>query len=480
VARLLSDAAEGLHAAHHLPGSDGKSLNVVHRDVSPHNIFVTYDGVAKVVDFGIARARERSSSTEAGAFKGKFEYASPEQITGDPVDLRSDIWALGVCLWELLTGQRLFKREDFSATARAVMRDPIPPPSSLRDDVPPEFDAIIERALAREPEARFQSAREFGRALREVLARSGTAIDGPTIEEWLEATFPGDRARRQALSAAVRQSGPDAPLEAVPAALKVSDTNTGSKPRMPAVVPKRAKPPPPPADMTAPGAARVDASTRQSPALQPKDEDEYPKTVVDPVKPSSSGAMLFLVLGGLVAVIGVGLAVLLWPAAPEVAPSVSLGVDAGGERAVEVVEQAPVVVPPVAADETAVVDAGNDLVVAEVVDAGLAESSSAHAVRKPAKPKVTTPPPVQPTTAMVKPPTPVASSRGGGRVHFKTPGGVADVYVDGVKAGATPVSVDLSPGKHAFELRAKGVEFGGPSSLNVSPGSDFDVEVDLR
>jgi hypothetical protein len=153
-------------------------------------------------------------------------------------------------------------------------------------------------------------------------------------------------------------------------------------------------------------------------------------------------------------------------------------VDAGVERAVEVV---PVVAPPVAAEEAAALDAGNDLAVVEVVDAGIAESRAPHAVGKPAKPKGTTPPtPVQPTTPTVKPPTPVASSKGGGRVHFKTPGGVADVYVDGVKVGATPVSVDLSPGKHAFELKAKGVEFGGPSSLNVSPGSDFDVEVDLR
>jgi hypothetical protein len=115
---------------------------------------------------------------------------------------------------------------------------------------------------------------------------------------------------------------------------------------MPVVTPKRAKPPPPPADMMAPGAARADASTRQRLVLQPK--DEYPKTLVDPAKPASSGSMLFLVLGGLVAVIGVGLAVLLWPPAAEVAPAVSLVVDAGVERAVEV----PVVATPVEVEPT--------------------------------------------------------------------------------------------------------------------------------
>ncbi|MCA2976927.1 MAG: protein kinase [Myxococcaceae bacterium] len=231
VARVVADAAEGLHAAHELVNAEGQPLDVVHRDVSPHNLFVTYDGVVKVVDFGIARARERSTATDAGQFKGKFEYASPEQLRVKSVDRRADVWGLGVCLWELLTCRRLFQREDAATTGRAVMSDPIAPPSSVADFVPPGLDAVVMKALERSPARRHQTTRELGRALREALAQSGEVVDQTDVGEWLEALFPGDRARRQALVAAVRRSGPDAPLESVPEELRVKGTNSGSASR---------------------------------------------------------------------------------------------------------------------------------------------------------------------------------------------------------------------------------------------------------
>ena len=109
--RVIADAAEGLHAAHELLGKNGEKLNLVHRDVTPHNLFVTYDGNTKVVDFGIAKFTSRMASTRAGTLKGKLAYMSPEQVRGGEVDRRTDIFALGVVLWELTTGHRLFRME---------------------------------------------------------------------------------------------------------------------------------------------------------------------------------------------------------------------------------------------------------------------------------------------------------------------------------------------------------------------------------
>lgn len=116
--RIIADAGEGLHAAHELLGQNGEKLNLVHRDVTPHNLFVTYDGSTKVVDFGIAKFSSRMASTRAGTLKGKLAYMSPEQVGNDQLDRRTDIFALGVVLWELTTGQRLFRMESASRSAR--------------------------------------------------------------------------------------------------------------------------------------------------------------------------------------------------------------------------------------------------------------------------------------------------------------------------------------------------------------------------
>ncbi len=116
--RVIADAAEGLHAAHELLGKAGELLGLVHRDVTPHNLFVTYDGVTKVVDFGIAKFSSRMAHTRAGTLKGKLAYMSPEQVHGEGIDRRTDIFALGVVLWELTTGQRLLPHGERSRHAR--------------------------------------------------------------------------------------------------------------------------------------------------------------------------------------------------------------------------------------------------------------------------------------------------------------------------------------------------------------------------
>jgi serine/threonine-protein kinase len=170
-AQLVADACSGLHAAHELADPGGVKQHLVHRDVSPQNLFVTYEGVVKVLDFGIAKTMDRTARTEQGQLKGKLEYMSPEQCTGLALDRRSDIFALGVVLYELLTARRLFKRDTPMLTMKAICEEPLIPPSRLQPDVPAALDGICERALSKSPPDRFQTAMEFRRRLAEIAGQ---------------------------------------------------------------------------------------------------------------------------------------------------------------------------------------------------------------------------------------------------------------------------------------------------------------------
>ncbi|MFW2387268.1 MAG: serine/threonine protein kinase [Polyangiales bacterium] len=199
MARIFADACEGLHAAHELKNAHGDSLRVVHRDVSPRNLFITYDGGVQVVDFGIASARERLHQTSTGEVKGTFAYMAPEQIIGGKVDRRIDIWALGVALWETLAVKRLFKRDSTANTMYAVLHDEIEPPSKFRPQVPKELDAIVLKALARDPSERWGTAREMGRALRRYLGGQPEIVGAPELFDWMRELFPQGEARKSQL-----------------------------------------------------------------------------------------------------------------------------------------------------------------------------------------------------------------------------------------------------------------------------------------
>src|SRR3954467_6502437 len=163
-AHLMAEVLHGLHYVHEMRDYDGTPLGIVHRDVSPHNLFITYDGQVKVLDFGVAKATLNVSDTQDGVLKGKFAYMAPEQPTGGVVDRRADIFAAGVVLWELLTGDRLFQG-DTAATLYQLVNNPISPPSSVSPTVPPELDSIVLQALERSPDARFQTALDMANAL---------------------------------------------------------------------------------------------------------------------------------------------------------------------------------------------------------------------------------------------------------------------------------------------------------------------------
>ncbi len=189
-ARIIADAARGLHSAHETRQENGANAGVVHRDVSPQNLFVLYTGVAKVVDFGIARSNDASGErTATGILKGKLAYMSPEQIQEQPVDRRTDLWALGVVLWEVTTGQRLFKRPSDAATLMAVLQDKIPLPSTLCEDYPQGLEAIVMKAIEREPTRRYQTGTEMARALESWLAGQATPAGTDEVSDFMHVIF---------------------------------------------------------------------------------------------------------------------------------------------------------------------------------------------------------------------------------------------------------------------------------------------------
>ncbi|HUB09779.1 MAG TPA: serine/threonine-protein kinase [Myxococcales bacterium] len=180
---------EALDYVHRSKDTEGRSLRIVHRDVSPENILVSYEGDVKLIDFGIAKASTASNRTRAGLIKGKLAYLSPEQSRGVPIDGRSDIFSMGAVLSELLTGERLFLAENEYATVMAVRERPIRPPSIQSDRVPPALDAIVLRALERDLEGRYQSAGEMAADLRQFLFKQ-THFGRDDLAAYVQASFP--------------------------------------------------------------------------------------------------------------------------------------------------------------------------------------------------------------------------------------------------------------------------------------------------
>lgn len=167
ILRIIADAAAGLHYAHEARDAQGKPLRLVHRDVSPQNILVGFDGGVKVIDFGVAKAATSSQNTATGVLKGKYPYMSPEQANGQSIDARSDLFALGVVMWELLTGKRLFKGESDMMTLRLVKDCQVPRPSQLNPRLPPGLDDVVLKALAPTPDARYPDCGAFRLALED-------------------------------------------------------------------------------------------------------------------------------------------------------------------------------------------------------------------------------------------------------------------------------------------------------------------------
>jgi serine/threonine-protein kinase len=189
--KLIVDVCEGLHYVHTLCDEEGRPLNIVHRDISPQNIFVTYDGQAKVFDFGIAQIRryDQAEVSHSGSLAGKFAYMSPEQCRGDALDARSDVFSLGIILYELTTGRRLFARDNQIQTLRAIAEDPIPPPSDFIDRYPRFLERVVMKALSRDLSARYADALEMCEDLRKFLKISGSKPTSQLVSAFVKRLF---------------------------------------------------------------------------------------------------------------------------------------------------------------------------------------------------------------------------------------------------------------------------------------------------
>ena len=189
VAFVGGKMCEALDYAHQKRDRRGEPLNLIHRDMSPQNVLISYEGSVKVIDFGIAKAASRTTKTQAGVLKGKFGYMSPEQVRGLPIDHRSDVFAVGTCLYEMLTSERLFVGESDFSTLEKVRSASVAPPSTMVKEIPPQLDAVIMKALARDPADRYATAGAFQEALLEFLATQRPPFTTSKLAQWMKTAF---------------------------------------------------------------------------------------------------------------------------------------------------------------------------------------------------------------------------------------------------------------------------------------------------
>ncbi|AKU96896.1 Serine/threonine protein kinase [Labilithrix luteola] len=201
IVRVMMDVLAGLQAAHDAVDARGRPMLIVHRDVSPQNVIIGRDGVSRVIDFGVAKAAHRLTETESGHLKGKFGYMAPEQISGQPVDRRTDVFAAGVMLFEAFSDARLFATDNALETMRRVLNEPMPNPATV-PRMPPALHDVVKTALSREPNQRFPSAIDFANALAGCFA---PATHGE-VSQWIEAQCGKLLAQRREVLAEVRSS----------------------------------------------------------------------------------------------------------------------------------------------------------------------------------------------------------------------------------------------------------------------------------
>ena len=457
-ARIVADACEGLHAAHELKGNRGETLHLIHRDFTPQNLFVAYDGHVVIVDFGIARAAGRLHRTRTGALKGKLAYISPEQCRRLELDRRVDVWAAGIVLWELLTCRNLFRRDSDPDTLLAVVDAPIDPPSKFQPAVPPELDAVVLRALSRDRDERFQTARELGRALNRVIAGSEDPVTSADVAEWMERVFAAEHAHRRELTDHVRglREGPVADLHA------------------PLVEPVEAIG----ADPHPPEALIDHAPTRR---WKRKRREDPSSTDLLPGRPGWRRRHIAIALSLLFALgVILGIAVISPegdepPAARSEPPSVGAeGVQATGVDPVTSTRAEPTTLGEAepAGDEAAPdglaeeEGGGEGLVDQELVAEGLLEATTALEEET--------------DTAAGEGSVPRSTHRRPGRVSIATPGGWADVLVGNRRVGRAPGEIRLRPGRYRIRLLPFGREPAKTAFVRVGSGARVRLIVPLQ
>jgi eukaryotic-like serine/threonine-protein kinase len=332
---ILAATLHGLHEAHEARSETGEPLGIVHRDISPHNILVGVDGVARVLDFGVAKATERITTTQEGQLKGKLSYMAPEQVQNRPIDRRTDIYAAAVVLWETLTGSKLFSGSNEAAILNQVVTSNVRPPSHLNRTIPIMLDAVAMRGLARDPGGRFPNAREMALAIE----RSGPLATASDIGTWVQSTCRQTLDQRAQLIAMIEARSSSTNLQQAVDSINVmrryssgprpvaESTPTSSGPATPTnpsaaplAVPLASNPPPPvyiaapPANYSAPPPAQgatfpppAGSGTGSGRRDAPKDGSNAAMHMTVPPA-AGSAKLLFAVVGFFVLVlIGAGL-----------------------------------------------------------------------------------------------------------------------------------------------------------------------------
>lgn len=246
--RMVIGACEGLDFAHSRIDERGRALNIVHRDVSPQNLLVTFDGLVKVIDFGIAKAADSAHHTRTGVLKGKYAYMSPEQAEGLALDRRSDVFALGIVLYELITRTRLFKRHNDLATLKAVTECQVPRPTQFNPSIDPELEGIVLRALARDREQRTPTAGQLAQELEAYLSAHGLPGSTAHLRQFMREIYAERLAAEKAMGHpsvvdAAPVQPPDSPPVPVPARRSSpAPARAGSPPPVPPPFSRRKRP----------------------------------------------------------------------------------------------------------------------------------------------------------------------------------------------------------------------------------------------
>jgi serine/threonine-protein kinase len=223
---IVAQALRGLHAAHEAKDDQGVPLDLVHRDLSPNNVLVDDNGVARLLDFGVAKARGRAQITEVGGLKGTVGYMAPEQVHGNATRV-SDVFAMGVVLWEAIVGERLFTGESKGEALAGILMTKIPKPSTRGVDLPPALESAILKSLERAPEKRFATAREMAEAIEASVAVA-SVVD---VGRWVESLAGPDLARRRDEIAAIEKAETTPTPETAPASPSSTATDSHSPPR---------------------------------------------------------------------------------------------------------------------------------------------------------------------------------------------------------------------------------------------------------